>query len=639
MPVAMATVTVMAAALGPMASAAAGPALTREDLAAWLDGYVPQALQQGRIAGAVVMVVKDGAVLSEKAYGYADVDAGRPLDAETSMLRPGSVSKLMTWTAIMQLVEQGKLNLDGDINAYLDFRIPPFNGQPVTLRNLMTHTPGFAAAYTDMIRPYPAPVPALGAYLKAELPERIYAPGDVTAYSNYGAALAGYIVERVSGVAFEDYIARFVFQPLHMAHSTFSQPLPARWQANMARGYRMAGEPGQAEEMIIAPAGGAAVTGADMAKFMLAHLQDGQYQGQRILEARSAQLMHNSRHTTVSTELNRMLLGFYEFDRNGHRIIGHDGDSHWFHSRLQLYLDDHVGLFISLNSQGLDGAARALRQGLTAAFSDRYFPATPVPRAALAAPSEVTSIAGRYYSSVSEPDSFLSLINLFDQTLVTNDREGRVRVSSITGPDGVPKLYEPVAPRQWREVGGQDRLSAKLVDGKVTMLGSDTDPTFNLLAVPPAMDASWLLPSLAMALLAQLLYAALGPLGALARWHYGIQRTPSAKMDVTTRRARLGAAASASVMIGWLATVAYMAANLAMSSALRPWLLILHLLSDCVFPLAFMLALWYAGRPAAWRRTHRSALTWVSSIAMVAASGVTLWTALAFHLIGLGVHF
>ncbi len=117
--------------------------LTRADVEAWLDGYLPYALQTGDIAGAVVVVVKDGEVLLQKGYGYSDVAARKPVDPELTLFRPGSISKLFTWTAVMQQVEQGKLDLDKDINEYLDFKIPPRDGQPITLRNIMTHTAGF----------------------------------------------------------------------------------------------------------------------------------------------------------------------------------------------------------------------------------------------------------------------------------------------------------------------------------------------------------------------------------------------------------------------------------------------------------------------------------------------------------------
>ena len=146
------------AAVEPAAPAAATPAvaagvpqLTRADVDGWLDGFMPYALRRGDVAGAVVVVVKDGQVLSQRGFGYADVAKRTPVDPENTLFRPGSVSKLFTWTAVMQLVEQGKLNLDADVNQYLDFKIPPRDGKPITMRNIMTHTPGFEEAIEGLI--------------------------------------------------------------------------------------------------------------------------------------------------------------------------------------------------------------------------------------------------------------------------------------------------------------------------------------------------------------------------------------------------------------------------------------------------------------------------------------------------------
>ena len=121
---------------------AAPVTLDRADLEAWLDGYLPYAIERARIPGAVVVVVKDGQVVLEKGYGFADVAKRAPVLPETTLFRPGSVSKLFTWTAVMQQVEAGRIDLDQDVNRYLDFRIPPFQGKSVTMRQIMTHTAG-----------------------------------------------------------------------------------------------------------------------------------------------------------------------------------------------------------------------------------------------------------------------------------------------------------------------------------------------------------------------------------------------------------------------------------------------------------------------------------------------------------------
>jgi CubicO group peptidase (beta-lactamase class C family) len=115
-----------APAATPIPAEPVGAALTKTDVDAWLDGFMPYAIESGDIAGAVVVVVKDGQVLTQRGFGYADVGRRIPVDPETTLFRTGSVSKLTTWTAVMQLVEQGKLDLDADVNTYLDFKIPDY---------------------------------------------------------------------------------------------------------------------------------------------------------------------------------------------------------------------------------------------------------------------------------------------------------------------------------------------------------------------------------------------------------------------------------------------------------------------------------------------------------------------------------
>jgi CubicO group peptidase (beta-lactamase class C family) len=202
------------------------PEMTASDVEAFLDGLVPMQLQREDIAGAVVVVVKDGKVLVSKGYGFTDVKKRTPVSPDATLFRPGSISKTFTWTAVMQLVEQGKLDLDRDINEYLDFQVPHTFGRPVTLRNLMTHTAGFEEVIKDLAVDRADDLPSLQAFIKAHQPNQIYAPGTIPAYSNYGADLAGYIVQRVSGLPFEQYLQQNIFGPLGMTRATFVQPLP-----------------------------------------------------------------------------------------------------------------------------------------------------------------------------------------------------------------------------------------------------------------------------------------------------------------------------------------------------------------------------------------------------------------------------
>ncbi len=123
----------------------------------------------------------------------------------------------------MQLVEQGKIDLDADVNRYLDFKIPPREGKPVTMRNLMQHVAGFEEQAKGIISEDPH-APGYESLLKQWVPLRVFAPGSTPAYSNYGASLAGYIVQRLSGESFDGYVEKHIFQPLDMQHSSFRQP-------------------------------------------------------------------------------------------------------------------------------------------------------------------------------------------------------------------------------------------------------------------------------------------------------------------------------------------------------------------------------------------------------------------------------
>jgi len=259
--------------------------LDATDVNAWLDGIVPYGLQSGDIPGGVVVVVKDGEVLTERGFGYADIATRKPVDPESTLFRAGSVSKVFTWTAVMQQVEAGKIDLDADINQYLDFRIPERDGEPITMRHLMTHTAGFEEVLKNLYAADSTRVRPLGAFLKDWTPHRVHPAGEQSAYSNYGATLAGYIVERVSGESFNAYVARHIFAPLGMSHSTFEQPLPANLGQHMSKGYADSSRQPKGFELInVAPAGSLSASGDDMARFMIAHLMNGTYRGAQILQ-------------------------------------------------------------------------------------------------------------------------------------------------------------------------------------------------------------------------------------------------------------------------------------------------------------------------------------------------------------------
>jgi CubicO group peptidase (beta-lactamase class C family) len=432
--------------------------LTVADVHAFLDGFVPMQLEREDIAGAVVLVVKDGAILFAKGYGYSDVEKKSPVTVDATLFRPGSISKLFTWTAVMQLVEQGKLDLDRDVNEYLDFKIPAKFGKPITLRNIMTHTPGFEEQIKDLITEDAAPTATLRQHLVKHIPERIFPPGTTPAYSNYGASLAGYIVERVSGRPFNDYVAENIFKPLGMSHSTFAQPLPAELKPLMSTGYRLGSGKSKPFEIIEeAPAGALAATAADISRFMIAHLQNGKFQNAQILRPETAAVMH-SRQFGLSPALNGMCLGFYEESRNGKRIIGHGGDTVYFHSDLHLMLENGIGFFVSYNSAGKGEISP--RSALWYHFLDRYFPYTPPKIEKLAsADADAKTVAGRYLTTRRSESTFLKVGTVQENVTVTPDENGTIKAEPFKDFNGQIKKWQEIAPLVYRSVNGQDLLA------------------------------------------------------------------------------------------------------------------------------------------------------------------------------------
>jgi CubicO group peptidase (beta-lactamase class C family) len=498
--------------------------MTATDVEAFLDGLLPLQLKRDDIAGATVSIVKDGKLLFAKGYGYADFEKAKPVSAQETLFRPGSISKLFTWTAVMQLFEQGKLDLDRDVNEYLDFKIPDAFGKPITLKNILTHTPGFEEQIKDLIVTDTS-TPNLGQYVKTHIPGRIYPPGTVPAYSNYATALAGYIVERVSGRPFEDYVNENIFKPLKMDHSTFNQPLPQHLAPLMSNGYRLGSDTPQPFEVVTAfPAGSLSSTATDLAQFMIAHLQEGQLGDARILKPETARLMH-SRLFALDDAANAMCYGFYEESRNGHRIIGHGGDTVFFHSDLHLLLDQKVGFYISYNSAGRGDSPG--RTNLWEAFLNRYYPYTPPAASSATAKADADAASGTYTLSRRSENSFLKTASIISQFTVSPAGDGDIEIPQLTGPNGKPKRWQAVGPMTFVERGGQDKLIFKPdQNGQMQMVLPY--PFFVGMKIGALQNGKLLLTVLGVSLGLMLLTLILWPIGWFVRRHY------SYKLELTT---------------------------------------------------------------------------------------------------------
>jgi CubicO group peptidase (beta-lactamase class C family) len=613
--------------------------LTAADADAWLDGYLPYALKTGDIAGAVVAIVKDGEVLTERGYGYADVAAKKPVDPKLTLFRPGSVSKLFTWTAVMQLVEGGKIDLDADVNQYLDFKIPAREGKPVTMRNLMQHTAGFEEQAKGVITENPK-APGFEALLKAWLPDRVFAPGTTPAYSNYGASLAGYIVQRLSGESFDSYMDKHIFEPLEMTHSTFRQPLPPELAPLMSKGYRTAsGEPGAFEIVGPAPAGSLSSPGEEMAHFMIAHLQGGEYHGKRILSAATAQMMHDS-PLTLLPPLNRMELGFFETNVNGHEVIGHLGDTEYFHTSLHLFMQEGVGLYVSFNSLGKEAAAGSLRGALFQDFADRYFPA-PRPESrvdAKTAAAHAALMTGSWTNSRNSQSSFLSLIGFLGQVKMGVDKNGELLVPALTGLNDEPRHWVEIAPFVWLDTGSHDRLAAKVVDGKAVRWSFDLLSPFMVFdRVPWYENSAWLKPLAIASVVALLLTALLWPVTYWVRRRYEAPLRLDAPSLKAYRWSKIAAILILVALGLWTLTLALMIKNNNYLDGRLDGLLWLDEIFGTLAFIGGLIAMLWNLR-AVWAGERRwPARVW--SVVLSVSALMVLWVALAFKLVHFGTNF
>jgi len=608
--------TVLAAPSSATVPAAAHD-LTKADVDSWLDGFMPYALKSGGIPGAVVVVVKDGQPLTMRGFGYSDVAKAQPVDPEMTLFRPGSVSKLFTWTAVMQQVQAGKLDLDKDINTYLDFKIPEKFGKPITLRDLMSHTPGFAETAKGLILYDNAP-PPLGKVLASPIPERIYAPGEVPAYSNYGASLAGYIVERVSGEPFNQYVAKHIFAPAGMTHSTFDQPLPASLKPLMSKAYQYGSDDPKRYEVIpMAPAGALASSGADMGRFMIAQLANPG----PLVNPQTAALLHGSGNKPYSA-LPGMALGFYHEDRNGLSIVGHGGDTIFFHSDLHLFLDKNVGLYISMNSIGKGAAGHSLRGQLFEDFTDRYFPqpAQNLPTASTAK-AHGQAMAGRYVSSRAAGFNWLRLTAIIGQTVVAVDKDGILTVSTITDASDAPRKWREIGPWTWQEVNGSDKLQA-IVDsaGKVKMFSiTPYAPIIEFLPAPASLDGGWLLPTAGLAMLIMLVAAIGWPVVALVRRRYKYASDMKGRPLQLHRAARVTGWLFLVLAIGWLILFTMISKDLAvLDGGLDGWMRLLQLILVLAI-VGALAALWNAWTVFREPGRHRIRTIWAVAVGLSAA--------------------
>jgi CubicO group peptidase (beta-lactamase class C family) len=375
----------------PPANAAYAP----PPLAAFVDSMMNAELAATRTPGAVFVYVEDGRVVYMKGYGLANVERKVPVDPERTVWRIGSITKNLTATALMQLVDRGQLSLDTKVSARLKSLKFPEPLGPVTVRHLLTHSSGFDEVRPGTQAPSRETVATLPAFLTGRV-RQFMAPGQLPVYSTYTPTVAGLLVEDVTGLPYADYLARNLFEPLGMTHSSVGA-LPDRDTAHAAFGYEM--ENGSLvrqpwEWYHTTPASSVNATAADMARYMIAHLNDGVLDGRRILSAKAAQMMRDS-VLRPHPQVTGVTYGFWEELVGSLRVVEHGGNMAGFSAQMTLIPSKNAGFFVVNQFEGSrirDNVKWALLAHLFPEARERF----PVPKPAADFASRAARFAGQY---------------------------------------------------------------------------------------------------------------------------------------------------------------------------------------------------------------------------------------------------
>jgi len=590
-------------------------ALTADNLAGVIDPLMAEWVDQRKGAGAVVVVVKRDATLFAKGYGFSDIEAKTPFTADATLVRPGSISKLFTGIAVMQLVDAGKLDLDRDVNGYLDFTIPvPEGGVPVTLRRLLSHRAGFEEHVKELFSSSREPAP-LGPWLAKNLPRRLFPDGKIEAYSNYGVALAGYVVERASGEPFAAYVQGHILDPLGMRHSTFRQPLPDDLAPLMAKPYRASDKPPLTsfETIIMAPAGALSATGTDMGRFLRALMNGGELDGARILpKARLDEMMMAPSDATPAGYLG---LAFFGGKVAGYDSIGHAGATMAFFSDLKFFPGQDIGVFVSRDGLGAINLLTDTLPDPANVIARRFLPKLPdASGARTTALPDNANVAGIYHPSRRAETTWLRIGDLLAERAVKVDGAGDLTV--------FPAIWPFMTGRQFKRV--EQNLYEGPANVHLVFVEAGAEPYFaapsvRLQRVPWFLDVQWIAPALLASIAVILLTLVSWPIAAL--WRYWRKKPWS-----TNRNDRRNFLAVRLILLADAAVVVAIAVFFTMpatvyNEALDPFMLVFYALAWLgvlgAIPIVWATVLfWRNGVGGRWSRIHHSLIA--ASGAMVA---------------------
>ncbi|MGH9384782.1 MAG: serine hydrolase domain-containing protein [Vicinamibacterales bacterium] len=443
-------------------------------VAPFAEEFIPAEMARRQIPGAVFVFVAGGEIAVARGFGAAQLDPRRPVDPDRSGFFLASVSKTITATAALQLVERGRIDLHADVNTYLKSFQVAAEHRPITLHHLLTHTAGFDERLTGAAVRSAQDMQPSSRYLARAMPPTFVEPGRVISYSNHGFALVGHLVEEISGRPFADSLREEVFEPLGMLRSgSLTGRIPEDFAVayDFVRGGPRALTP---DYLQVASAGAFYTTGTDMGRFLIAHLRGGAYRDRRILQPETVALMH-AQHFTQTPDTSGWAYGLWEDARGGQRALLHNGGGKGFRALLYLLPQQDAGCFLAYNLADRHDDGELLEVLITQ-FRRRFVPEQPTIGARIVEPPSTERFAGDFLYVRRSRTTLEKMIAVVNRVRVRRGDNGTLTMARASD---APVPLTQIGPRLFQRADGRGVVAFDaVVAGRPDRLVAITDSGF-----------------------------------------------------------------------------------------------------------------------------------------------------------------
>lgn len=435
----------------------------------FVDDYVSEYIGE-TVSGAAIAVVKNNQLVLSKGYGYANIEQQMSMDAESTVLEWGSISKLLVWTAAMQLVEQKKLDLNEDIKLYLPegYLSDLKYNDPITMLNLMHHNAGFEEYIFDLGYATSDQVLPLDEGLDLAKPKQVYRPGEVVAYSNYSTSLAAYIIERITGEPFDSYVNKHIFSTLLMNQTVADPAAEGSLQViqSKATGYELA-SPQQfiastPYYMSMYPSGAVNGTVVDLAKFANA-LMPSEGEQSLLFETNDTLTEMLSTSYRVHEAMPGIAHGFWEYDGKS-KGFTHAGNTHSFSSNFHIVPEENFAVVILTNQAGESSITHGLTEKLVGTKKIEANVIEQLP--------DSSELEGTYISARRTHHGFINLYSFLTPYSIQSLKENEIQLTVA----GLQATFQQVEPYVYQMIDGHDafiltnRMYFDVQDGEVTKI-------------------------------------------------------------------------------------------------------------------------------------------------------------------------